>query len=149
MTRAVRFRSLSSAAGTPVPIRKTPRARKVARIKEENESAIQRAVMAHIRQRRLPGVEAFHVPNGGKRRGKSGRLLKLMGMTAGIPDLVGVKSSLFWALELKTLNGTTSDAQDDIRARLAAAGALVGVAYGLAEALRWLETNGIIKGESQ
>ena len=69
MTRAVRFRSLAATAGTPVPMRKTPQARKVALIEEENESAIQRAVMAHIRQRRLPGVEAFHVPNGGKRRG--------------------------------------------------------------------------------
>lgn len=149
MTRPVRFCSLSSAVGTPVPTVKTRRARKVALSDEENEGAIQRAVMAHIRQRRLPGVEAFHVPNGGKRRGKSGRLLKLMGMTAGIPDLIGVKSGLFWALELKTLNGATSDAQDDIQERLAAAGAIVGVAYGLAEALRWLETNGIIKGEGQ
>jgi hypothetical protein len=132
----------------PVPRLKRPRARKVASVEPESEGTIQRAVFDHIRRRKAADVVAFHVPNGGKRGGRSGRLLKLMGMTAGIPDVVGVKSSQFWALELKTLSGSTSKEQDEIIPRLAAAGALVGVAYGLNEALRWLEANKIIMGEA-
>lgn len=112
------------------------------------EGAIQRAVFANLRDRSAPGVFAFHVPNAGKRSHIGGAILKGQGLTAGVPDIIAVKDGKCFALELKKFNGKLSENQKAVIPKLEAAGATVGVTYGLNEALRWLESHGILVGEA-
>lgn len=112
------------------------------------EDAIQRAVFSHLRQRAAPNVFAFHVPNAGKRNPVSGAILRDLGLTSGVPDIIAVKDGKCFALELKSFNGKPTDNQQQAIEKLGAAGAVTGITYGLNEALRWLEQHGILKGEA-
>jgi hypothetical protein len=47
------------------------------------EQAIQRAVVQHLHTRGVPGLFAFHVPNGGWRTRTEGAILNGMGVVAG------------------------------------------------------------------
>jgi hypothetical protein len=56
------------------------------------EAAIQRAVFQHCGWRSAPDVFAFHVPNGGARRRIEAAILRGLGTTPGIPDVIAVKA---------------------------------------------------------
>jgi hypothetical protein len=124
------------------------RARAVRRIEASNdgEAAIQRAVFQHFAWRSAPGVFVFHVPNGGARRRVEAAILKGLGTVPGVPDVIAVKAGRVFGLELKTERGRLSAAQRATHEAMRAAGAVVGVAAGLDEALAWLEGQGLLLG---
>jgi hypothetical protein len=85
------------------------------------EQAIQKAVIKHLRARGLPDTVFFHVGNGGARRPIEAKVLRGLGVLAGVPDLLCRKGRAF-ALELKTERGRVSEAQGDMLDRLDRAG---------------------------
>ena len=71
-----------------------------------------------------------------------------MGVRPGVADIVVIKDGRCYGLELKTENGRVSPAQREALDAMKAAGADVGVAHGLDEALAWLTERGILKGQT-
>jgi hypothetical protein len=87
----------------------------------------------------MPGVIAWHVPNGPEAR-------RTVGYRAGVPDITIVTPNETYFLELKRTKGKASDDQ------LAVVGEInrgkPGRAYiadGLDDALKWLEDRGILR----
>jgi hypothetical protein len=110
-----------------------------------SETQIQRAVFAHLRARGAPGVFAFHVPNGGHRRPVEAAILKGLGVTAGVPDIIAIHNGRCFALELKAEGARATDRQLAAIAALREAGALTAVAEGLDRALAVLEGWGCLR----
>ncbi len=115
--------------------------------RDDPEGAIQREVFKHLKERGVKGVFAFHVPNGGKRRASSQHAL--LGLTAGVPDVILIRGGIAHALELKRMSGKLSLSQVAVHAQLRAAGVETYVAYGVNDALHWLEQNGFLRGNTQ
>lgn len=113
------------------------------------EDAIQRAIVEHYRQRAVPGVFMFAVPNGGFRRPVEAAILKATGTVAGIPDTIWIKGGQIYALELKAPRGRLTPAQEEVLVALREAGAIATHAHGLDQALHWLQAHGLLKGEVQ
>jgi VRR-NUC domain len=111
-----------------------------------SEEEIQRAVFAHLAARGC-GF-AFHPANGGWRSPIEAAILKGQGVKPGVPDIIVVKDGMTYALELKADGGRLSPAQTEALEAMRAAGAEVGVAFGLDEALRWLERHKILRGRA-
>jgi hypothetical protein len=112
------------------------------------EDQIQRAVFQHLRSRKAPGVFAFHVPNGGARKPIEASIMKGLGVTAGVPDVIAIRRGQAYALELKADGGKVSTQQKQALEQMEQAGAMTAVAFGLDAALRWLESNGLLIGRA-
>jgi hypothetical protein len=112
------------------------------------EEVTQRAVVAHLNARAMPGVFWFHCPMGGYRRKADAAILKAMGAKPGVPDIIAINRGTVHALELKHLNGKLSTAQKATLDALELAGARVAVAYTLDEALVTLETWGVLRRDA-
>jgi hypothetical protein len=110
------------------------------------EAAIQRQVFEHYRARGAPNTFMFAVPNGGKRGLVEAVNFKREGVTAGVPDIIAIRSGEVFGLELKAAKGKLSPAQKDVQRRMRDAGSFVGNAKGLDEALYILEFWGILRG---
>ena len=52
------------------------------------EQTDQRALLDHLRWRGAPDLFAFHVPNGGWRSPVEAMVLKGLGVTPGVPDII-------------------------------------------------------------
>jgi len=113
------------------------------------EQQIQRAVFQHLALRAASTVFAFRPANGGWRSRVEAAILKGMGVRAGVPDIIIVKSGHRYALELKERGGRLTPVQRDAHAALVAARATVEVAYGLDDALARLEAWGLVRGSCQ
>lgn len=105
------------------------------------EDAMQQDVVRHLRERPMPGVFFFHVPNHKARA----NYLKAMGMVGGMTDLVLIREGRVYALELKRPKGTRSLDQIACHACLRGAGAEVHTAYSGEEAMQWLEAKGFLR----
>jgi len=105
------------------------------------EDAAQQEVVRHLRTRPMPGVFFFSVPN----HKKNANYLKAMGMVDGMTDLFIIRDGRPAALEMKAVKGVKSLAQLACHACLRGAGVEVYTAYGLPDALQWLEGNGFLK----
>lgn len=112
------------------------------------EDAIQRAVFQHLKARAAPGVFAFHVPNGGRRKPVEASIFKGLGVTPGVPDVILIRAGHAHALELKSAQGKLSPSQVECHEKMRAAGVDPHVAYGLDDALAWLEKSGFLKGRA-
>jgi hypothetical protein len=112
------------------------------------EDAIQRAVFQHFRARGAPGVFVFHPANGGYRRPIEAKILKGLGVTAGVPDVIAIKDGRTFALELKAEGGRLTPAQEQVLIQLREAGAMATHAHGLDQALRILEGWNLLKGRT-
>ncbi|MCW2130178.1 hypothetical protein M2226_008922 [Bradyrhizobium elkanii] len=110
------------------------------------EDVIQRAIFQHLRTRKAPGTFAFHVPNGGKRKPIEASILKGLGVTAGVPDIIAIRGGHAFGLELKAEGGKPSDKQKETMAEMEKAGASVALAVGLDAAIRQLEEWGLLTG---
>lgn len=106
------------------------------------ESEIQRAVFMHLRTRGAPNSFAFHPKNGARPRGG---LPSAQGVIAGVPDIVILTPGQCYALELKTETGRLSTDQKKVLVDMGHCGAITGVAYGLDDALSWLERHDLLK----
>jgi hypothetical protein len=56
--------------------------------RQRPEQVIQRAVVAHLQTRGVPGVVFLHPANGGYRSATEGSILKGLGVVAGAPDVL-------------------------------------------------------------
>jgi hypothetical protein len=112
------------------------------------EDAIQRAVFEHLRTRSAPGVFAFHVPNGGKRKPIEAAIMKGLGVTAGVPDVIAIKDGRAYGLELKSADGRPTPRQIETLQKMQAAGATVALAQGLDAALAKIEEWGLVRGRA-
>ena len=110
------------------------------------EQDIQRAVFEHLAIRGVPGMFAFHPANGGWRSPIEAKVLKGMGVKAGVPDIIAIKNGRCFALELKTDSGRLTPAQIGVHESLITAGAEVATAHGLDDAISWLEYWGLLRG---
>ena len=110
------------------------------------EQAIQRAVFEHLRLRGAPNTFAYHAANGGARTAIEGAIFKSLGVVAGVPDVIIVKDGATYALELKADGGKLSEAQRNTIEAMERAGAVVGVAFGIDQALQWLERHTLLRG---
>jgi hypothetical protein len=110
-----------------------------------SEFKVQCAVADHLSKRGASGAVWWHTPNGGERNRLDAALFKRQGVKAGIPDILVFYRSKLYALELKADSGVVSDNQKEMLSALAREGAETGVAYGLNEALAWLEQRGLLR----
>jgi hypothetical protein len=112
------------------------------------EAQLQSCVMRHYRLRGAPDAVLFAVPNGGFRHRIEAARLKAQGVTAGIPDLIGIRDGRVYGFELKAEGGRLSPAQRDMAERLRRSGAIVTTCHGLDAALHALEVNGFLRGHA-
>lgn len=108
------------------------------------ESVLQAALIEHLRMRAVPGLVYFAVPNNPRNR-VAGGILKRMGMTAGVSDLILLHKGQAYALEIKVLKGRATDSQLAFLADFRAAGGIAQIAYGLDPAIEFLERQGLIR----
>lgn len=113
------------------------------------EQDIQKAVFAHIAQRGVPNLFAFHPANGGYRRPIEARILKGQGVRAGVPDVILIHAGRTYGLEIKAEGGRATQKQLDAIAAMEAAGAYCCIVEGLDRALAVLEGWGLLSGRSQ
>jgi hypothetical protein len=113
------------------------------------EQAVQRAVFQHLAARGAPNMFAFHPANGGWRSPTEGKILKALGVIAGVPDIIAIHAGKVYALELKAPGGRVTDKQLAVSAALRDAGAFTAIAEGLDRALAVLESWGLLRGRAQ
>ena len=114
-----------------------------------SEQAIHRAVCQHLRQRGPSGLVWFHVPNGGRRSSVEAAIFAGLGVRPGVSDLILLHDGRAFALELKAERGRPSSAQMQFISEFRAAGGEASIANGLDQALRTLETWGLLRGRAQ
>ena len=119
---------------------------RISRAKPEDQ--IQRAVFQHLKARKAPGTFAFAVPNGGYRKPIEAAIMKALGVTAGVPDIIAIRDGHAFALELKADGGKPSAKQIEAIAAMTAAGATVAVAAGLDAAISQMEAWGLLIGRA-
>ncbi len=121
--------------------------------KNQPEQQIHKAVVQHLRQRGMPGIVYFHVPNGAHMGGRRGRVQggigKGMGVRAGVSDLILVREGHVYALELKAGDKSrpTVD-QMQFASDMNAAGGHAVICHDLDRALRCLESWGFLRGRA-
>jgi hypothetical protein len=107
----------------------------------------ERVVVEHLRLRAPSGVFWMHYPAGGRRHPTEAAILKEMGTRAGVPDLLFVIDGRLYGLELKAdYHGRLSPEQIATHEAMRRAGAVVGTAAGIDQALAILGEWGIIGG---
>jgi hypothetical protein len=113
-----------------------------------NEADIQRACIAHLRQRGVPGLVAFHVPMGGYRRRVEAAIFVGLGAKKGVSDLIMIKppDGKVHALELKVEGKEPTKEQIAFLESVGNAGGCAAWAAGLDSALRQLEDWGLLVG---
>ena len=93
---------------------------------------------------RYKGIPFFHPANGGKRSIIQATLLKKMGVLPGVPDFIILKAPKGYrgiAIEMKRAvgNSTVSASQKAVMSMMSHEGWLVFVAYGFANAKKYIE----------
>ena len=113
--------------------------------RRQPETQLQRAVLEHLRWRGVPGLFVFHYPAGGWRTPTEAAILKGLGVTPGIPDLLILHQGKLHALELKSARGRLTTVQAQTQHHMRVAGALTATAIGIDEALERLEAWGLLR----
>ena len=130
---------------------------------ELTEDQIQRAVFANFKARSAPHVFAFHPKNGGVHQiGRRAGINEGLGVVPGIPDVIVFRKKEYldsitrtdvFALELKRESRRNRKIteheirQEEKRTYMQKCGVICGIAYGLDDALRWLEGHGLLEGK--
>jgi hypothetical protein len=112
------------------------------------EQAVHRAVFQHLQLRGTPNIFAFHPANGGARSPIEGAIFKSLGVVAGVPDIIVIHDGRCFGLELKAEGGRLTPIQTETHERMQRAGAIVGVAHGIDQALATLERWGLLRGRA-
>jgi hypothetical protein len=115
------------------------------RRRAQPERQIQVAVGNHLAWRAPPDVWWTHFPAGGRRSRINGAILKGMGTRAGVPDLLIVSRGRLFALELKAERGRLSPVQRETHAAMREAGAVIGVAGDVDQAIDLLTEWGLLR----
>lgn len=111
------------------------------------ELALHKAIIQHLKLRAAKGVIFYHCPNGEPRSARTGAKLKAMGVLPGVSDIVLTLPPLGRTayLELKGPNGRLMDSQIAFMTAARDAGALIGTASDIDQALSILESWGALK----
>src|SRR5262245_35809172 len=109
------------------------------------EQSIQSALFGYLRWRAAPGVFAFHPANGGYRRPIEAAVPNGCGVIPGVPDVIIIHNGRTFALELKSETGKLTAVQSACHDALRAAGATVATAYGIDQAVEFLEQHGLLR----
>jgi hypothetical protein len=112
------------------------------------EAQIQRTIFDHLRQRGVADVFFWHPFSGGFRRPKEAAIYKGLGAIAGLPDVMILHQGKLYCVELKVEGGRLSEAQEQVLIKLRDAGAMATHAHGLDQAIRILESWGLLKGRA-
>lgn len=109
------------------------------------EAEIQGAILQYLQRTRL----VFWRQNlGAVLRTKGGRTIKTPNPMAGFPDIAGVTpSGKFWAMEVKSKDGTLSALQKEWLKTLSDSGVAVRVVYSIDEAIAFVKE--LLKGGDQ
>lgn len=110
------------------------------------EDQIQRTVIQHLRERGERGIVYWHTPNGGHRRKTEAAILKGLGVRPGVSDIIAIHRGRIFALELKAPEGRPTESQMEFISDLNAAGGFGCIATGLDQAIKCLETWGLLRG---
>jgi hypothetical protein len=113
-----------------------------------SEQQIQRASFDNLRTRGVPGLVAFHPANGGWRRPIEAKILKGLGVTAGVADIIALHRGHGYALELKADGGKPTINQMEFISNWNAAGGTGAIVNGLDEVLATLERWGLLRGHA-
>jgi hypothetical protein len=113
-----------------------------------SEQAIQRTVCQHLHQRGAASLIWWHTPNGGRRSPVEAAIFAGLGVCPGVADLILLHDGRAFALELKTERGRPTAAQMQFISDFRAAGGEASIAGGLDQALRILETWGLLRGRA-
>jgi hypothetical protein len=124
------------------------------RRRAQPETQIQRALCQHLEIRGAPGLVWFAVPNGNKLGGKisakgiaiQGSINRGIGVKPGVSDLIFLRDSKFFALELKAGDNRPTEAQLEFIDRVNAAGGFAAWCSSLDAALRILESWQLLRG---
>ena len=108
------------------------------------EFQLQKTLVEHLNLCARKDVFYFH-PFNKANSPREGKMAKLMGVVAGVPDLIFFQDDKAWCLELKTDDGKLSSAQTGTINRIETAGIDVEVAYGYKDALRILKARGVLR----
>lgn len=108
------------------------------------ERGIQVALVEHLQWRAPREIWWTHFPAGGRRSRITGAILKGMGAKAGVPDLLFLAHGRLYGLELKADRGRLSPTQVATHENMRRAGAVIGTAGGVDEALALLSEWGIL-----
>ncbi len=128
-------------------------------LSELSENEIQKAVFLHLRIRGAKGAFWFHPKNASAdMAGRKAGIHFALGVEPGIPDVIVFKRRLpdcdVYALELKQESRRSKKLtkhelkQFACRNVLARCGVTVGIAYGLDDAIAWLERYGLLVGRT-
>ena len=116
------------------------------------EQTIQKAVIQHLRRRKVDGVIFWHTDNNvgvsGPRGAVQGAIKKSLGVRAGVSDILAFHRSKLFCLELKAPGGRPTEEQLKFIGEVKSQGGFGVVAEGLDEAIRALEFWGLVKGEA-
>ncbi len=102
------------------------------------EDDLQKATAGLIDAIALPGVVAWHTPNGGKRSKREAGRFKAMGVRPGVPDWTIASDALIPTvlfIELKSATGRVSEEQKVFRRDAETAGCLWDLARSIDEFL--------------
>ena len=109
---------------------------------EISEETIHKTVMEWVRFNPLLKRLVLHFPNEGRRSIRYGKLLKDMGMRAGVSDLfiaMGNHGYLGAWIELKSTQGTVSEAQTDFLKDMSEQGYFTAVCWSIDEAINLIK----------
>ncbi len=110
------------------------------------EQKIHRAVVGHLKIRGVAGLVYWHSPMGIWAGNKvQGAIMKSLGARAGVSDLILVHEGKIFALELKAEGGSASEPQIQFIQDMKRAGAFTCIATGIDQALKTLETWGLLR----
>jgi hypothetical protein len=120
--------------------------RRAPRRREQPERALQLSLVEHLAWRAQPGTWWTHFPAGGRRSRIAGAILKGMGAKPGVPDILLLSQGRLFGLELKAGDrGRLSPAQTATHAEMRNAGAVIGTAGTIDEALDLLAEWGVLR----
>ena len=106
---------------------------------DREEQRIQKEFMKYIAASGVSGLFAFHIPNGVNSGPVVGKIMKEMGLVAGMPDLFLIHKGHLFALEIKAPKGRLLPSQILTIAALREAGVECAVAFGLDQCIEQLD----------
>jgi hypothetical protein len=113
------------------------------------EQALHKAIVEHLQTRAAANLVWFHPANGGVRSPIEAAIMKGMGVTSGVSDLILLHKSQFFALELKAPGKMPTSAQREFLFAVEKAGGRAAFCDCLDQALRLLEGWGLLRGTAQ
>jgi hypothetical protein len=114
------------------------------------EQDMQRAVVSHLRVRGVPGLLAWHTPQGAHYSSRvQGAIMQGLGVMAGVSDLLLMYSGRMYALELKAPGEKPTTAQKAFLKAFWQNGGYAEYCDSLDGAIAQLEEWNLLKGKVQ